>query len=116
MIFKGISREFSLKNEDQYNTIGDFWDEMSSLYGLCNLVGLGYKWESGKIFYAIGKKIGEIDNANLCIELPDTNWTVVDGETERLREIYDEIYKFGKLTYELETFDENGRCQIKYYR
>ena len=26
MIFKGITKSFSLKNEDQYNTIGAFWD------------------------------------------------------------------------------------------
>ena len=39
MIFKGISKEFSLLNEDQYNTIGEFWDEMALLYGLENLQG-----------------------------------------------------------------------------
>ena len=39
MIFIGISREFSLKDEDQYNTIGAFWDEMSLIYGLENLQG-----------------------------------------------------------------------------
>ena len=50
MLFKGISKEFSLLNEDQYNTIGSFWDEMEALYGLENLQGLGYKWEKGVIF------------------------------------------------------------------
>ena len=60
MFFKGISREFSLQNEDQYNTIGAFWDEMALLYGLENLQGLGYKWAGDKIFYAIGLKIGDI--------------------------------------------------------
>jgi predicted transcriptional regulator YdeE len=116
MLFKGISREFSLLNEDQYNTIGDFWDEMSLLYGLENLQGLGYKWSGGKIFYAIGLKSADIDGYNLCIDLPDENWTLVNGETEKLREIYNEIYKSGPLKYEIETFDENGKCQIKYYR
>ena len=48
MIFIGISRDFSLKNEDQYNTIGAFWDEMSELYGLESLQGLGYKWDAGE--------------------------------------------------------------------
>ena len=116
MLFKGISREFSLQNEDQYNTIGAFWDEMAMLYGLENLQGLGYKWAGDKIFYAIGLKIGDIENYNLCIELPDTNWNIVEGETENLKEIYDEIYKFGALKYEIETFSESGKCQIKYYR
>ena len=59
MLFKGISKEFSLLNEDQYNTIGDFWDEMASIYGLENLQGLGYKWVDDKIFYAIGLKAGD---------------------------------------------------------
>ena len=116
MIFKGVSKEFSLLNEDQYNTIGDFWDEMASLYGLENLQGLGYKWAGTKIFYAIGLKGGEMKGSNVCIQLPDTGWTVVDGETANLKGMYDEIYKLGSLKYEIETFTENGKCQIKYYR
>ena len=116
MLFKGISKEFSLLNENQYNTIGDFWDEMALLYGLENLQGVGYKWENGKISYAIGLKCGDINNYNLRIELPDTNWVTVSGETEKLKEIYNEIYKYGPLKYEIETFSENGKCLIKYYR
>ena len=116
MRFTGIAKEFSLLNEDQYNTIGGFWNEMASLYDLENLQGLGYKWANNKIFYAIGLKIGDIKDYNLCIELPDTDWIIVNGETKKLKEIYDEIYKFGSLKYEIETFYENGKCQIKYYR
>ena len=116
MIFKGISKEFSLQNEDQYNTIGAFYDEMALLYGLENLLGLGYLWADGKIFYAIGLKNGDIKDYDLCIELPDNGWSAVDGETEKLKEIYDEIYKLGPLKYELETFYENGKCHIEYLR
>ncbi len=116
MIFKGISKEFSLLNEDQYNTIGDFWDEMALLYGLEKLQGLGYKWANNKIFYAIGLKVGDIKDYNLTIELPNEGWTVIEGETENLKEIYNEIYKSGSLKYEIETFTEKGECQIKYYR
>jgi predicted transcriptional regulator YdeE len=116
MIFIGLSKEFSLKNEEQYNTIGDFWDEMSMLYGIENLQGLGYKWEDGKIFYAIGLKNGNINNSNFCMELPDDGWFIVEGETDSLKSIYDEIYKLGTLKYEIETFTENGKCQIKYFR
>ena len=49
MIFKGVSKVFSLLNDDQYNSIGRFWDEMALLYGLENLQGLGYKWIDNKI-------------------------------------------------------------------
>ncbi len=31
--FVGIRRVFSTKNEEQYITIGEFWDEMSKVYG-----------------------------------------------------------------------------------
>ena len=116
MLFKGISKEFSLRNEEQYNTIGDFWDEMAEIYGLENLHGLGYKWADNKIFYAIGLKAGEIKDYNLCLELPDENWTVVNGKTENLKGIYNEIYQSGVLKYEIETFYNNGECQIKYCR
>ena len=116
MIFKGISKEFSLLNNEQYNTIGDFWDEMAVLYGLENLQGLGYKWAGSKIYYAIGLKVGDIQDYNFCIELPDSGWTVVEGNIANLKDIYNEIYKSGVLTYEIETFTENGKCKIKYYR
>ena len=116
MIFKGITRDFSLLNEDQYNTIGAFWDEMTALYGLENLRGLGYKWAKQKISYAIGLKVGEIDGCNLTIELPDDDWTTVRGKTENLKEIYEKIYKSGALKYEIEAFTEDGKCEIKYYR
>ena len=116
MIFKGITKSFSLKNEDQYNTIGAFWDEISEIYGLENLLGLGYKWHNGVIEYAIGLKNGEIKGCNLTITLPDNNWVEVKGTTDNLKEIYNEIYKKGALTYEIESFTEAGDCVIKYYR
>ena len=116
MKFIGILKEFSLKNEEQYNTIGDFWDELSVIYGMENLQGLGYKWENNTIYYAIGLKKGIIENSNFTVELPDYDWTEVNGETDNLKEIYDEIYKNGKLKYEIETFTEDGKCKIKYYR
>ena len=88
MLFVGIIKEFSLQNEDQYNTIGAFWDELSLVYGLENLVGLGYKWENGKIYYAIGLKEGVIKDSNFSCELPDIGWEIFDGETDKLKEIY----------------------------
>ncbi len=116
MRFVGISRTFSLLSEDQYNTIGAFWDEMSEQYGMENLQGLGYKWENGKIYYAIGLKNGEIEHSNFCIGLPDEKWESVEGETEKLKSIYDAMYRSGPLKYEIETFDTDGKCRIMYYR
>ena len=116
MIFIGISRDFSLKNEDQYNTIGAFWDEMSELYGLESLQGLGYKWEKGMISYAIGLTDGAIAGADFELELPDDGWTTVKGKTDDLKEIYDEIYKSGRLKMEIEKFTDDGNCVIQYLR
>ena len=116
MLFKGIFGAFSLKNEDQYNTIGKFWDDMEAIYGLENLVGLGYTWSGATIYYAIGLKDGVIDGANLEIDLPDEGWTTVRGMTEDLKKIYNEIYKDGRLRLEIETFTSDGRCEIKYIR
>ena len=63
--------------------------------------GLGYKWENDTIYYAIGLKNGNINNANFSVELPDEDWVLVYGKTDNLKEIYDEIYKNGKLKYEI---------------
>ena len=116
MLFKGITKKFKLTNEQQYNTIGQFWDEMSLLYGLENIIGLGYKWTNDEIYYAIGLKNGEIPSFNFTMLLPEEGWTVVEGRTELLKEIYDDIYINGPLDIEIETFDSNGNCKIMYYR
>ena len=116
MTFTGITKDFSLLDEDQYNTIGAFWDELSAIYGLENLHGLGYKWKNGKISYAIGLKAGVIDNANFSATLPDDGWCTVEGETDNLKGIYDEIYKDGALKLEIESFTEDGKCLIMYLR
>ena len=116
MKFIGISRDFSLNNEDQYNTIGAFWDEMAELYGLESLLGLGYKWDDGMISYAIGLKDGAIAGANLKLELPDNGWAVVKGRTDDLKRIYDEIYRSGRLKMEIEEFTTGGDCVIRYLR
>ena len=116
MNFCGITKDFCLSNEQQYDTIGQFWDEMAMLYGLENLEGLGYRWKDGKISYAIGLKNGCIKGWNFRMELPDQGWVTANGKTADLKQLYDEIYKDGALQYEIETFDEGGNCNIKYYR
>lgn len=116
MEFCGIARLFDLTNEQQYETIGAFWDEMEAQYGLENLRGLGYEWRGNQIAYAIGLKTGEIPGCNLRIPLPDTGWVTVKGETDNLKALYDEIYQHSPLRYEIETFFHDGTCEICYYR
>ena len=116
MRFIGIGRTFSTRGEAQYGTIGAFWDELSARYGLENLRGLGYGWTEDTIEYAIGLCAGTIDGADRTVELPDEGWTCVRGRTEHLPEIYDGIYRDGRLRYEIETFTEDGDCEILYLR
>lgn len=116
MLFKGISRVFDLTDERQYESIGRFWADMAELYGLEKLRGLGYEWRDNKLSYAIGLKDGDIEGGNVSILLPDDGWLSVKGQTERLKELYDEIYTGGSLKYEIESFYADGSCQISYYR
>ena len=32
MLFRGIGRTFSTENDQQYETIGAFWDELAALW------------------------------------------------------------------------------------
>ena len=116
MIVNGISRDFDLTDEQQYETIGRFWDEMALQYGLENLRGLGYGWRENTISYAIGLKDGTVKGCNVGISLPDDGWITVKGKTECLKELYDQIYQNGALQYEIETFYEDGTCEISCYR
>lgn len=116
MNFKGISRTFSTINNEQYNTIETFWDELSEQYGLENLQGLGYNWTETTIEYVIGLRNGEIDGSNVCISLPDNSWQRVQGKIKDIKRIYDEIYKYGSLKYEIERFDNDGNCTIYFQR
>ena len=115
MKFVGIRRVFSTENEEQYATIGAFWDEMSKKYGRENLMGLGCNWTNNSIEYVMALKDGLIVGKNYEIDLPD-EWITVNGRTDELSMIYDEIYKDGPLLYEIEEFDDNGNCMIKYCR
>jgi predicted transcriptional regulator YdeE len=116
MVFNAISRVFDLTDEQQYETIGQFWDEMAALYGLENLRGLGYAWQGNTLSYAIGLKDGNVKDCNVRISLPDDGWITAKGQTDRLKAIYDGIYQNGRLQYEIETFYEDGTCEINYYR
>lgn len=116
MEFKGISRIFSTVGDQQYNTIGAFWDELSKRYGRKNLRGLGYNWTGTSIEYVIGLTDGEIDGWNMSILLPEGGWERIKGRTENLEGIYNDIYRDGPLKYEIEMFDDDGNCVIDFVR
>ena len=115
MKFIGIKRTFSTENDAQYQTIGAFWDETSAAYGREKLMGLGFGWTGNSIEYAIALKNGIIPDADFEIDLPDS-WTTVEGKTKDLGLIYEKIYQGGALLYEIEEFDDEGICRIRYCR
>ena len=115
-MFYGITRTFSTINEAQYEAIGAFWNEMSEIYGIENLRGLGYSWTPDSIEYAIGLKEGLMDDYNCEICLPIRNWITVKGKTADLGKIYEKTYEDGSLDMEIETFTADGECEISYYR
>ena len=116
MTFIGIGRTFSTEGDRQYETIGAFWDELSAEYGLEELRGLGYGWTEDTIEYVTGWKEGVIPGADRAVELPDEGWSAVTGRSERLERLYEEIWREGRLRYEIESFRQDGTCEILYLR
>ena len=116
MLFKGIGRSFSTENDQQYETIGVFWDELAVKYGRVNLQGLGYGWKARSIEYVIGLIDEEIDGENRTVTLPDMGWVTVRGRTAELGKTYEQIYQEGRLEYEIERFTDSGDCEIMYCR
>ena len=49
-------------------------------------------------------------------KIPDEGWIVVNGETKDLGKIYEEIYRDGIPSYEIETFTDDGNCKSWYLR
>ncbi len=128
MVFRGISKRFSTEDNRQYNEIGDYWDYFAAIYGRENLLGLGLNWEKDSIEYVIGQCEGHMEyNLEIVREkysdavykeivLPDAGWTVYRGQTERLSELYERIYREGVLLYEIESFYDDGSCSVKIIR
>lgn len=116
MNFVGISKVFSTINNQQFETIGAFWDELSKKYGRSKLRGLGYNWTKDSIEYVIGLKEGEIEYANCSVILPDEGWITVQGKTSDIGKLYEQIYLNGVLQFEIETFSDYNECEIRYYR
>ena len=111
-----IGRTFSTENDQQYETIGAFWDELAAKYGRENLQGLGYGWKARSIEYVLGLIDGEIDGEDRTVTLPDMGWVTVRGRTADLGKIYEKIYQEGRLEYEIERFTDSGDCEIMYCR
>ena len=124
MFFSGFGKVFSTVGDSQYETIGAFWDEMSSRFGRENLRGLGCHWTADSIEYLIGLRKGALSDdeplpegaAHRELILPDHNWTVYTGKTSELDQMYGAIYQNGPLDFEIETFADDGNCEVHIFR
>jgi GrpB-like predicted nucleotidyltransferase (UPF0157 family)/nitroreductase len=128
MIFKGIEIRFICKNNEQYETIGAFWDYMKRIFPDKQLRGLGYNWSDDCLSYVIGdynqtlifntKEITQQYPSAKYMEimLPDDGWQTYSCRIEKLGYLYEEIYKDGALDYEIEEIHANGDCKISIIR
>lgn len=126
-VFRGVSLKFSTEGDGQYEEIGGFWDFCSDIYGLENLRGLGYNWTPSHIEYVMGLKNGESPDIGIIkkrygnavykeILLPGDGWRDYRGYRDRLSDLYNKIYEDGALLFEIETFSEDGQCEISICR
>lgn len=127
MIIQGVEIVFSTENDGQYQMIGEFWDLLSRRFGRSKLRGLGYGWEKGWLKYLIGLESNETfpwEDLSMPwgpakqrrATVPDEGWLRRAGKTADLPRLYEEIYRDGPPTYEIERFDDEGNCEIFYTR
>ena len=127
MIFIGLSKVFSTVRDGQYEAIGAFWDAMRVLFPDRTLSGVGYGWENDTLCYLIGTEDGlpagtetigqQFPDAEYTVlHLPDDGWKRYTATADTLDVLYEEIYRDGPLTYEIERFDADGRAEIRTLR
>jgi len=124
MKFTGYGRSFSTVNNQQFDEIGKFWDEMSEIYGRNNLIGLCCHFTKISLMYYIGLK----DNSKMqnhtnydfiSCSLPDDNWNSYFGYTDIIDSLYKNLIckdNVNPIVYELEELFDDGTCVIKVHR
>ncbi len=122
----GVMKTFDCADGEQYEAIGRFWSEMSSLYGQEQLCGVGCNWRNNRLDYIIGfmnndtaelsDAVGQCGGSIARLELPTSGWRHYSGKTEKLSELYDAIYADGVLDYEIERFTPDGECCVDIHR
>jgi len=125
LTFIGIGKKFSIIGEDQYNTIGRFWDLMSDFTNKDDLIGFGCNWTKTDMEYYIGF-IHDIDYRNILnnlnfkmknlkikkFNLDTKDWILYKGKTKNINKMYDFIWTDKVVTSELEFFTNNGNCYL----
>lgn len=125
LTFIGIGKKFSIIGEDQYNTIGRFWDLMSDFTNKDDLIGFGCNWTKTDMEYYIGF-IHDIDYRNILnnlnfkmknlkikkFKLDTKDWILYKGKTKNINKMYDFIWTDKVVTSELEFFTNNGNCYL----
>lgn len=125
LTFIGIGRKFSIIGEDQYNTIGRFWDLMSKFTNKDDLIGFGCNWTKTDMEYYIGF-IYDVDYADILnnlnskmknlkiakFKLGTNDWNLYEGKTKNISKMYDFIWTDKVVTSELEFFTNDGNCYL----
>jgi hypothetical protein len=127
MVIRGVQVRFDCKNGEQFEAIGRFWDRMHVFCPGENLLGVGFGWKNDTLCYLIGtengvpaaaEKIKEVFPQAEAAEiiLPDTGWKTYFATADTLDVLYEEIYRDGPLTYEIERFDADDNAEVLIYR
>ncbi len=118
MKFIGINRTIPVdQNYSQIKLLGKFWSEMKALYPNDDLLGLGVHTENGTFEYYIGRVDDHWITEAEIINIPDEGWVEHSCKLDdhNIMKMYKQIYKNGKLDYEIESM-KNGifRTKIHY--
>ncbi|MGN0354796.1 MAG: GNAT family N-acetyltransferase [Muricoprocola sp.] len=124
MYFIGLSMQFSTANDAQYENITKYRNYFSAKYGMENLRGLLFNRTENKIEYVIGlkghtapdlesakKEYPEIKLQNIL--LPEQGWFSYTESSDFISGFCHTFYKNNTFTYAIESFSQNGSCQIK---
>lgn len=109
MFVAGWMKRFPCGHGEQFELIGQFWDEMRRRLPDAELCGVGYGWENDTLCYLIGRlnaspeRHAEVADAKyLTLALPEDGWETWKCGVDALGETYAAIYAVSRLDYEIE--------------
>lgn len=111
MKFFGVKKLVAVDADyKQIDELTQFWQEMNAMYPGEQLLGLEANWIDQVSFeYYIGKIDEKWADDLEEIEIPDDGWVEYTSllDDEAIKAMYKEIYKRGRLDYEIESMDGN---------
>lgn len=122
----GLMRRFPCGQGEQFELIGQFWDQMRAALPGERLCGVGYGWENDTLCYLIGALDDRLEAALQGLQgrvkadfirllMPDEGWETWECELDRLDATYEAIYAVSRLDWEIEWID-GEQCTLMIHR